>query len=327
VSTANGWPVYAVTGGGTLVYGAPIGAARVAPVWVDRDGSERVVDSEWYFRALPVYSSLALSPTDDSLAVSIPDESGAWHLWIKPLGSPGTPPKRLTSRGSLNYRPTWLGDGRALTYLSDRAGQSDLWRSDVATDEEAVRLVDAEDVVRNGVLSADGAWIVYREGEAPVADIFTAPVTEPERSRPLVATDAGERSPELSPDGRWVAYTTNAMGRWEVWVADLRDRATTRVRASVRGGEEPRWAHSGRELFYRSLENELIAVSIATEPSLRVGEPRLLFSMERYLRSDGRAQYDVSAADDRFVVLRLLDGGAVGLMRIDDFGLWLEMQR
>jgi hypothetical protein len=295
---------------------------------VERDGTERPVDAGWYFRALPVYTSLALSPADDRLAASIPDDSGAWHLWIKALGSGGGPPTRLTSDGSMNYRPTWLPGGRALTYLSDRAGQSDLWRTDVATDdEEAVRLVDGEDVVRNGVLSPAGDWIVYREGEAPIADIFTAPVASPERRTPLAATDAGERSPELSHDGRWVAYTTNASGRWEVWVTDVLEPTSGSVRVSRAGGEEPRWAHRGRELFYRNLDNELVVVPVAVEAPLRLGEPRVLFSMEPYLGSDGRAQYDVGADDDRFVMLRLLDGGDVGLVRIHDFEVWLQLQR
>lgn len=327
VSIPRGWPVYAVSASGTLVYAAPIGAVRVSPTWVERDGAEREVDAAWHVPAVPVYSSVALSPDDGRLAISIPDEAGAWHLWIKTLGADAGPPSPLTTEGSLNYRPSWRPDGRTLTYLSDRAGQSDLWRSGLDGDRDAERILDRADVVRNGLVSPDGRWIVYREGEAPVADIFAVPVADTgAEPRPLVATRAGERSPELSPDGRLIAYTTNASGRWEVWVDAFLQPGSIPVLVSPGGGEEPVWANAGPELFYRSLDDELVAVTVQADP-LEVGDPRVLLSMRRYLGSDGRAQYDVAADDARFLVLRILDGGDLGFVRVDRLDAWLAAAR
>ena len=320
----GGWPLFAVSGNGRLVHAVPLGETRVSPVWVDRSGAVEEVAAGWSHPALPIWSSVSLSPDDTRLATSIPDASGVWQLWIRPLGEGRADPLQLTREGSLNYRPDWLPDGRSLTFISDRSGQADLWTVDAEGVGAAARVLDRELVVRNGFYSGDGAWLVFREGEAPVADIYAVRAGSAD-TIPIVVTEHGERSPTLSPDGRWLAYTSNASGIWQVWVTPFPGRAGLGARqVSIEGGEEPVWANSGREIFYRSLADQLVAVPVFEDPDLRLGEPRVLFSMDRFLGSDGRPQYDVSADDRRFLMLRREEGGAMMLVRIDDFTARLE---
>ena len=47
------------------------------------------------------------------------------------------------------------------------------------------------------------------------------------------------------------------------------------------GGTEPRWAHSGRELFFKG-PRQLMAVDIAPGPTFVAGTPRPLFSLSGY---------------------------------------------
>ena len=312
----DGWPLFSLSQTGTLVYATPVGGAHVAPVWVQRDGTAQAIDPRWSHRGYPTYSGLALSPNGTRLAISLLGPEGTWDLWVKELDT-GTLSK-LTSEGTLNYRPTWLPDGQSLTFISDRAGQVDLWSKPVDGPDVAKRILDRQGVIRNGFYSPDGDWLIFREGEAPVADIFALRAAQGTEAIPVVVTESGERSPAISPNGRWLAYTSNESGAWHVWVTAFPLADSGRWQVSTNGGQEPVWAHSGRELFYRNLANELVAVQVGEDPTFEVGAQEVLFSMEDYLDSDGRAQYDVSPDDERFVMLRFEGGGGMELFLLQN---------
>lgn len=325
LSHPEDWPLFSVSQTGTLLYARPLGAVNVAPVWVERDGTARELDPGWSHRGHPTYSSLALSPNGDRLAISIPHSGGTWDLWVKPLGLDAGPLSRLTFEGPFNYRPTWSRDGRSLTFISDRDGQADLWTKGADGTGTAERSLDRQGVIRNGFHSPDGAWMVFREGEAPVADIFAIRRNAGIEAVPLVVTESGERSPALSPNGRWLAYTSNESGEWHVWVTAFLQEDSRRWHVSPDGGQEPVWANSGLELFYRNWANELVAAHVIEDPTFELGNQEVLFSMEDYLGSDGRPQYDVSPDDERFVMLRIEEGGEIGLVRVEN--LFEELRR
>ena len=77
------------------------------------------------------------------------------------------------------------------------------------------------------------------------------------------------------------------------------------------GGNEPLWARSGHELFYRTSRGEMIAVEVATEPTFSPGTPRVLFTDATLHSSILHPQYDV-APDGRFLMIRQLRGEAAG---------------
>lgn len=69
---------------------------------------------------------------------------------------------------------------------------------------------------------------------------------------PLFDSEANAYSIDLSPDDRWLTYVSEVSGRPEVYVRPFPGPGP-RVQVSDNGGVEPRWAHSGKEIFYRSL--------------------------------------------------------------------------
>jgi hypothetical protein len=81
--------------------------------------------------------------------------------------------------------------------------------------------------------------------------------------------------------------------------------AGARVSVSLQGGTEPVWAHSGRELLFRS-GNSLIAAAVALSPSFAVTGRRSLFTGS-FVSGDTYREYDVAPDDRRFV---MLSGGA-----------------
>jgi hypothetical protein len=111
------------------------------------------------------------------------------------------------------------------------------------------------------------------------------------------------RNAQFSPDGRWVAYASNETGAFEVYVSPF-PSANGKRQVSSRGGEEPRWRHDGRELYYLSAERELMAVEIRTEPTLEARTPVTLF--QTHLRQPISAldvfSCDVSADGRKFLV-------------------------
>ena len=79
---------------------------------------------------------------------------------------------------------------------------------------------------------------------------------------------------------------------------------------SVDGGVEPVWAHSGRELFYKSGGN-LMSASVVPDTTFVIGERRVLFSIQGYRGPyDQHQLYAVAPDDQRFVMYR--EGGGEG---------------
>jgi hypothetical protein len=84
-------------------------------------------------------------------------------------------------------------------------------------------------------------------------------------------------SPEPSP--RWVAYVSDESGQPEVYV-DAFPEPRGKKRISTSGGQWPQWGAGGRELFYVTPENKLVAVSLKEGPdTVEPSAPHELFQL------------------------------------------------
>jgi serine/threonine-protein kinase len=107
----------------------------------------------------------------------------------------------------------------------------------------------------------------------------------------------GRFSPEPSP--RWVAYQSDESGRQEIYIAAFPE-PRGKFRISPRGGNYPAWGPDGRELYYESLDNKLVAVSLKLGAgSVEVSAPRELFTLPP---SRGSPPFDIAPDGKRFVV-------------------------
>jgi eukaryotic-like serine/threonine-protein kinase len=107
--------------------------------------------------------------------------------------------------------------------------------------------------------------------------------------------------PQLSPDERWLAWVSLESGRDEVYVEPYR-RDGDRVRVSLDGGGQPKWRGDGKELFFTTPENLLMAVAVrASGERLEVGLPAKLFEIHG-LKGTGYDDYAPSADGQRFLV-------------------------
>jgi serine/threonine-protein kinase len=311
VRTGLADPDMALSANGTLLFvpgEAQAGGAPVEAVWVARDGRVTPVDSGWGF--LPATNGgLALSPDGRRLAIAA-RASGSDDIWIKELDR--GPFTRLTFDGS-NVRPRWSRDGRSVLYISAEGGASqNLRRRRADGTSSPETLLDAGRAVWEVRSTPDTMRLLVRLGVPPSRDIYLFDRATPGDSglTPLIADDGFEETaPAFSPDGRWLAYTTNESGRYEVYVRPFPDVNAGRWQVSRDGGTEPEWAHSGRELFYRSGGGDLIAASVQAGASFSVGEQHVLFPAGGFLGSSAHARYAVTPDDRRFVFTRLVGSG------------------
>ena len=297
---------------GTLLYleGNPSPGSQL--VIVARDGRVAPIDSTWRGN----FGTLALSPDGKRVAASIFSD-GQEHIWIKPVA--GGTPSRLTFGRSQNTTPTWTADGQSLLYTRFVGDTVEFLTRRTDGAGAATKMRHAAESVIESVASRDGNWLILREYRNGARDIYAMRTSGDTIEQPIVATSADDYSPTLSPDGKWLAYVSEESGRPEVWVCPFPDPQGSKWQVSPRGGWEPAWSHTGKELFFISPAQEMVAVDVSTTPSFASGPLRSLFSVAGYRRHPTHRAYDVLPDDQRFVMIR--GGASAGgeLVQVDNW--------
>ena len=263
------------------------------------------MDPQWEIGAQTV-RTLALSPDGQRLAVAIGSQAGPTtpsDIWIKELDT--GPMSKLTFEGG-NNAPTWTPDGQTLLYAStppdDPNVLARLFRIQAdGTGAPEPLPTDPRGVVNVHTAGRDG-WVVVQTNPngAGAGDILAFRLGVDTTLTPLLATPANEFQPRLSPDGRWLAYMSTESGTAEIYVRPFPDVGRGKWQVSLNGGYFPRWAHSGAELFYLNLGNNLTVAEIQTSPAFSVGRRQVLHN------AGAVPDFDVAPGDQRFLRLASL---------------------
>jgi Tol biopolymer transport system component len=111
-----------------------------------------------------------------------------------------------------------------------------------------------------------------------------------------------------------VAYTSEESGRSEVYVVPFEAgtvlntaagpaSAGARWQLSAKGGRSPRWRRDGKEIFYLSSTNQMMAAEIEERSnSMVVRTAQALFRCPPALSEPSSAPYDVSPDGKKFVI-------------------------
>lgn len=288
---------FSVSANGVLVYQGPGGTGTAHLAWSDRTGRQTaVVDERLQYR------DLQLSPDGTRLAVSIvPARDTTSDVWIVSAGRGLR--TRVTLDGSDDLSAIWSPQGTDIVFSSRRKGNLDLYRRSVSgAEREEVVLDDAVDKLATS-WSSDGKFLLYSidvPGTGP--DVWVLPLTGDRKPFPFLATTADERFARFSPDGHWVAFASSESGRTEVYVAPFPGPGGRQLISSA-GGRFPRWRSDGKELFYQSPDNRLMAAAITlTSDRADVESEQALFEMRG---PDGlpRDFYDVAGDGQRFMLV------------------------
>ena len=281
---------YSFSDNGTLVY-IPARSTENTLVWVDREGRHQPLTN-----IQRAYDSPRLSPDGQRVAVTIGSGVTRGNIWVYEGGSLS----QLTFNG-FNTAPVWTADGKRVTFASNRTGPWNVfWKRGDGSGEAEQLFPSLENQVPSS-WSPDGV-LAYTRGAGKGRNVWVVPIQGERQPREFVATRLIDRNPVFSPDGRWMAFTSIPSGQAEIYVKPYPgpDRV---VQISADGGNEPRWAPDGKELFYRS-GDKMMVVSIRTEPTFEVGPPRLLFEQAYAQNHDGSfSNYDVDS-DGRFLMVK-----------------------
>ncbi|MDE3137292.1 MAG: protein kinase [Acidobacteriota bacterium] len=294
--------IFGVSETGVLVYqsgGVTGGSSQL--LWFDRSG-KRIGETG----SPGEYATVAISPDGNRLALGVLRPSSVWAFDL----SRGTA-TRVTFSSVNNGQPAWSPDGRFIAFFSDRSGQIHIYQKAAdGTGTTAPLVMDAASE-RYPSWSPDGSHLIFERQEARPGshfEIWTMPLFGERKAFPVVKAGLEATWPSISPDGRWLAYVSAETGREEVYVVPFL-HGTGKWLVSTSGGTRPRWRRDGREMFYLSLDNKIMAADINGQgPSFAVGRVHSLFQAVPALTTGWL--YDVSSDGKKFVVVSRAAGGS-----------------
>ncbi|MBZ5626222.1 MAG: hypothetical protein LAQ69_47190 [Acidobacteriia bacterium] len=282
---------------GVLLYGSSSTFSQLT--WFDRAGNNVGVVGE-----PGEYPMLRLSPDGRRVAVARV-RAGSSDLWLLDVERRGVASK-LTSSGA-NTFPVWSPDGRTIVFSSGLL--RGLFRKESSGAGNEQRLTQSPINQFGNDWSRDGRFVLYEEITPDSGrDLWVLPVTSEGNRTPAgtpsayVRTPSYERHGRFSPESppRWVAYQSDETGRNEVYIQAFPEPRGP-IPISTGGGQYPAWGAGGRELFYVSPDNKLMAVSLKLGgDSVVPSTPRELFPLP--IVDTGRPPYDAASDGQRFLV-------------------------
>ncbi len=260
---------YSVSREGTLVHLMGEGDATSSElVSVGRSGLEETLGAPPRNYSLPT-----LSPDGQRVAVAVGNliDSDIW-VYSRDRGTS----QQLTFDGG--FFPYWTPDGSEVHFTRFPGGH--IWSKKANGTGTARQLTSGP---RWQIARQYG---VFHECDPGLANCDIG-VFSPEQETGvelIVQTEHLESMPSVSPGGQWLAYTSNESGQEEVYMHPYPNVDDSKRIVSTAGGMVPRWSLDGRELYYISLANQVMAVpnnaddGIAFEP----GTPVALFDASKF---------------------------------------------
>jgi serine/threonine protein kinase/Tol biopolymer transport system component len=309
VNTGN--PAFSVSDNGMLAYGSGSYAATSSRelVWMDRTG-KRLGGVGQPGR----FSSMALSPDEKEILFTLFNPAGdASDLWV--LDVARGVPSRNTFRTGISASGIWSPDGSSIAF---QAGNVSLFRKPASgTGKEELLLTG---VLNNRPMdwSRDGKFIVYMSIDpgAKGYALWLLPMEGDHKPVSYLQTTFDEADAQFTPDGKWMAYASNESGQPQVYVQAI-PASGAKWQISPAGGVQPRWRRDGKELFYISADQKLMAVPVKSGAEFEAGAPQSLFGLDPIFPSlAGVFAYQPTADGMRFLVMEKVGGTAAPYINV-----------
>jgi eukaryotic-like serine/threonine-protein kinase len=299
---------------GVLIYQQSVGRAGGRRMrWLDRAGKELDFIGE-----AGAYCDVRLSPDGRKLAFNAGDPNS--EIWVSDL-SRGVRMRLTIDPDTDHGVPVWSPDGSRILFgvVGGKARKGIYQKpSNGAGGEELLLASETSDTSTFPTSwSSDGRFVLFVRGDpgspSTQDDIWVLPLAGDRKPRLLVQTQAAAYDGQFSPDARWVAYTSRGSGREEVYVVPFEAAkvlntgpgsanasAGGKWLISTSGGHCPRWRRDGKEIFYFSPDNKMMAVGIEVrDNSIEPQTPRALFTA---VLAEFFSPYDVTPDGSKFVI-------------------------
>jgi serine/threonine protein kinase/Tol biopolymer transport system component len=266
-----GFGAYSVSENGTLAYRSGGLIENRELVWMDRAGKRLGVLGK-----PGEYLQVEISPDEKTVAVSMGGANRA-DIWLEDVTRGVV--TRFTFRPGLNVSPVWSPDGSRLVFSlrSSDFYTPDIYQKPAGGNGQEELLLHAGVNGFSEDWSPDGKWIVYAQtGEKTGYDLWLLPLEGDRKPMLYLQTPFDEQSARFSPDGKWMAYQSNESGQNQIYVQAV-PLTGAKYQISAAGGTVPRWRRDGKELYYASADQKLMAVPIKLGSTVEPGTPQPLF--------------------------------------------------
>ncbi|HSB36356.1 MAG TPA: LpqB family beta-propeller domain-containing protein, partial [Thermoanaerobaculia bacterium] len=268
---STGRASFAASRSGTLVYQSHDDVSRLT--WFDLAG--RALDS--------------IGPPANYLNLDIAREGrrvfydrtrtgiGTFDIWSLDLDRGVETP--ITTETETEVFPLDLPGGKSIVYSANRGGAPELFRRSLESGAEE-RLTKSRSAFQQAQdLSPDGKTLVYVErAMSGYFDIWTLPLSGPGEPAPFLQSPFDKKEVRFSPDGRFLAFISNESGQAEAYVTPFPGPGE-KVRLSSEGARLLQWSRDGKTLYYAAADGRMMALPIATNPTLKTGPPTPLFTI------------------------------------------------
>jgi Tol biopolymer transport system component/predicted Ser/Thr protein kinase len=236
----------------------------------------------------------AISPDGAKVAFEQGDPP---DIWVHDLARGSE--SRFTFGPQANMFAQWSADGGHIAFTSLRSQGITIAQratSGAAQDE----ILDGDARVKRPVdWSRDGKYILEQgPGNKTGGDIWVLPLAQQDKDQQgksapdkeangkeggrkpfaYLNTEFGEGFAKLSPNGQWMAYTSDESKRPEVYVQTFPVKGG-KWQVSIDGGDRPVWSRDGKELYFISPDQKMMAAEIKGGPNFDRGAPKPLFDV------------------------------------------------
>jgi Tol biopolymer transport system component len=190
-----------------------------------------------------------LTWTPDGRLVYVSRASGSQDIWI--MDQNGKKNTQLTTPETRAERyPAVSPDGRYIVFVSNRTGNSNLYRYDLQTGDQFQLTKGTSEEFP--VITADSKWVIYT---ATGSSNFTLWKVSIDGGAPTPLTDKLSQWPDVSPDGQKIAcwYRVEPNARWQIAVISISGGAPEHMFDVPPTAETPipiRWMPDGKGISF-----------------------------------------------------------------------------
>lgn len=257
-----------------------------------------------------LYIQPHLSPDGSKIAVMRTDpETANQDIWTYEVAGGS---HAVTHDTWPHNAPIWSPDGKSVLYVTTRDSYSSIYRKawdGTGQEEMLFRYTPGAGMVLTDT-SADGKFATFYTGVMVLVPLRPEEKALDRKPIDWLREDYDVSGSRFSPDERLVAYLSNEtnVNSNEVYVrpfdAGKPDAPPPGkpVQVSKNGAMGMvNWRQDGKELYYLSRDWEVMAVDVSMNPTLQVGNPKVLFKLPGPLVGNPPQWKNVSADGERFV--------------------------